>query len=145
MRKLLLTVLVGVLLGAGLTAQGTLSNQVLQLLTRTNAWTATNTFLDFRLVAGVPSDTALRLYSDTVGNLYFNGNLVAGAVGGGAPHNLLSSTHPATVPAAALRGALIVGNSPPAWVRLALGGSGTVLLSNGTDAAWGTNGASLTS
>lgn len=51
-------------------------------------------------------------------------------------HALLSATHTDTVPAAVLRGALIVGNSTPAWQRLALGASATFLRSDGTDAAW---------
>lgn len=34
------------------------------------------------------------------------------------------------------RGSLIVGNATPQWTSLTLGASGTVLFSNGTDAAW---------
>jgi len=145
LKRLALALIVGLGLGATLSAQDTLSAQVLRLLTRVNAWTATNTFLDLRLIQGVPSDTALRFYVDNTGNLYFNGNLVAGSSGGGSPHNLLSTTHPDTLPASVTRGALIVGNGTPAWARLTLGGAGTMLCSDGTDATWCTNGASLTS
>ena len=144
MRKLFATVVVGWLLGSVLAAQGALSNQVLQLLTRPNSWTATNTFLDFRLIQGVPSDTALRLYVDAVGNLYFNGALVAGAGGGATPHNLLSTTHPDTLLAAVTRGAIIVGNATPAWSRLVVCAAGSYLGSNGTDTGCQTSAASFT-
>lgn len=61
-------------------------------------------------------------------------------------HNLLSTTHPDTVPASPpTRGDLITGQnltSPsgvtPAWGRLALGSNGKCLVSNGTDAVWDT-------
>ena len=41
------------------------------------------------------------------------------SAGGGANHNLLSATHPDTVPASPVLGDLIVGNATPAWARLA--------------------------
>lgn len=41
------------------------------------------------------------------------------------------------------RGSLIVGNSSPAWSAVALGTSGQVLQSNGTDAVWGSVGGSM--
>lgn len=141
--------LVGVLLGTGLAAspaaQSTLSQQVLSLLTRINTWTARNTFLDLRLAVGVPSDTSRRFYTDTNGNLYYNGNLVAGTGGVLGPHAILSVSHSDTVAATVTRGALMVGSAAPAWVRLTVGGAGSVLRSDGTDVAWSTNGAALTS
>jgi len=64
-------------------------------------------------------------------------------VSGGMPtwsadtHALLSSRHSDTTAAAVARGALITGQgSTPAWARLAVGSSGTVLRSDGTDIAW---------
>jgi hypothetical protein len=146
MRKMFLTVVAGFLLGVGLYAQGpgSLSNQVLQLLTRGNSWTGTNSFLDLRLILGTPSDTALRLYSDAVGNLYFNGNLVAGATGGGTPHNLLSSTHPDTLIGAVARGSLVVGNATPKWAALGVCAAGAYIGSNGTDTGCQTSAASFT-
>lgn len=66
-----------------------------------------------------------------------------GGGGGGGPHALLSSTHSDTAPAAANRGALVVGNSTPAWSRLTIGASGSMLRSNGTDPAWSTDGSAL--
>lgn len=144
MRKLWLTLVAGLFLGATLAAQGPLSTQVLELLTRVNTWTATNTFLDLRIIAGVPSDTALRFYADLAGNLYFNGVLVAGAGGVTNPHNLLSVTHPDTLAAAVTRGAVIVGNATPAWSRLTVGAAGSVLRSNGTDTVFSTDGSALT-
>jgi len=47
--------------------------------------------------------------------------------------------HTDTLIGTVLRGDLIVGNSTPKWARLALGTSGQVLTSNGTDAAWSSN------
>lgn len=49
------------------------------------------------------------------------------------------ANHTDTLAGAVARGDLIVGNSTPRWARLALGASGTVLASNGTDAAWTAN------
>lgn len=72
----------------------------------------------------------------------------AGAVcaggGGGAPHNLLSTTHLDTMPfSPPVRGDIITAQnqiSPagtnPSWARLALGTATYVLTSNGTDAVW---------
>lgn len=125
-------------------AQGGLSNQVLQLLSRTNAWIGTNTYSDLRVAnAAIPSVTTYRIYADQAGNLYFNGGLIAGAGGGVTPHNLLSSTHADTAASTVLRGSLIVGNSTPAWAQLTIGANHSVLVSNGTDAAWGTDGSGL--
>lgn len=53
-------------------------------------------------------------------------------------HNLLSATHGDTVAHAPVRGDLIVGNSTPAWARVAVGAASTLLTSNGTDPSWGT-------
>ncbi len=41
------------------------------------------------------------------------------SAGGGANHNLLSVTHPDTVPDSPVLGDLIIGNATPAWARLA--------------------------
>jgi hypothetical protein len=131
-KRLTTTILVGLLLGVGLSAQP-LSNQVLALLSRVNTWTAKQTFLDLRLTTGVPSDTTLRFYVDTSNNLYFNGGLVAGAGGGVTPHTLLSTTHSDTLLSTPVRGSVIVANVTPAWARLALCANGQYLGSNGTD------------
>lgn len=138
---------VGLLLGSLLTATPqaqTLSAQVLQLLTRINTWTARNTFLDLRLRAGVPSDTSLRFYTNSSGDLFFNGNLVAGSGGALGPHNILSVSHPDTLPAAVLRGSIVIGNSTPVWARLPIGAAGTMLRSDGTDVSWSGDGSALT-
>lgn len=54
-------------------------------------------------------------------------------------HNLLSATHPDTVPAAVVRGDVIVGNATPKWARLAIGTAFKLLRINagGTDPEWG--------
>jgi hypothetical protein len=51
-------------------------------------------------------------------------------------HNVLSATHGDTLTGSVVRGDLIVGNATPKWARVALGGSGTYLRSNATDASW---------
>ncbi len=62
-----------------------------------------------------------------------------------APHNLLSATHPDSTAAAAVRGDVITGQGvAPKWARLAIGGAGTYLKSNGTDISWQTAVASET-
>jgi len=50
---------------------------------------------------------------------------------------LLSALFSDVVANPPLRGAIIAGNSTPAWVRLALGSSGQALISNGTDLVYG--------
>src|SRR5262245_60658948 len=88
--------------------QGSLSEQVLRLLTRVNSWTATNSYSDLRVpAAAIPSTTTDRLYADLSHNLYFNGGLVAGAGGSLTPHNLLSTSHADTSAAAAVRAAVL--------------------------------------
>lgn len=57
---------------------------------------------------------------------------------GGSNHNLLSSTHSDTVVQTVSRGSLIYGDSTPNWNELTVGGSGTVLTSDGTDVSWQT-------
>lgn len=133
------------LLGLGLSAQDPLSDQVLQLLTRINTWTNTNTFYDLRLNPAIPSVTTTRIYADVAGNLYYNGVLVATSSGAIGLHNLLSTEHPDTLPAAVARGALVVGNATPAWSELTIGLTGRFLRSNGTDAAWSNDGSTLLS
>lgn len=145
-KRLLATIVLGVLLGVPLAGFQPLSNQVLQLLTRINTWTATNSYYDLRLVAGsIPSTTTLRFYVDNSGNLYFNGGLVAGAGGGVTPHNILSTTHSDTLTGTVVRGDVMVGNLTPKWARLAVGAAGTFLRSDGTDVSWGTLATALTS
>ena len=53
-------------------------------------------------------------------------------------HNLLSATHPDTVVASPVRGDIIVGNTTPAWTKLALGSTGKILRSDGTDLVYTT-------
>jgi hypothetical protein len=53
------------------------------------------------------------------------------------PHNLLSTQHSDTTAGTVARGDLITGQGASAtWSRLALGSSGYILRSDGTDAAW---------
>lgn len=120
-----------------------LSQQVLQLLSRVNTWTATQTFQDLRLAVSAPSVTTNRFAWDGT-TLTFNGTAIAGGGGATTPHNLLSTTHPDTLAAAVARGSIIRGNATPAWAALAIGAAGTVLRSDGTDPSWSTDGSALT-
>jgi hypothetical protein len=74
-----------------------------------------------------------------------NSGWVTGALGGGGggSHNLLGPTHTDTSSAAALRGAVIVGNSTPAWARVLPSVSGQVLRYNGSDTLFSTDGTGL--
>lgn len=71
--------------------------------------------------------------------LQFNGTSLVWSTpaAGAGPHNLLSSVHPDTTAASAVRGDLVTAQgASPTWSRLAVGASGRVLRSNGTDPAW---------
>lgn len=64
--------------------------------------------------------------------------LGSGGGGGGSPHALLDGTqNNDTVAGTVVRGDLIYGNSTPKWARKALGSSGQVVKSDGTDLIWG--------
>lgn len=89
-RSLIITVIslsfIGLLSSPIVAQPGSLSNQVLRLLTRTNVWTGVNSFastVGVTLSPGAaPSPTTNRLYN-IGGNLYFNGTLVATSAGAG--------------------------------------------------------------
>jgi hypothetical protein len=51
-------------------------------------------------------------------------------------HNLLSTSHGDSLAGTVARGDILRGNSTPAWSRLAIGASGRVLRSDGTDPSW---------
>ena len=53
------------------------------------------------------------------------------------PHNILSATHPNTLPGAITRGDLLYGNATPLLARLPLGGiAGSVVTRDATDVLW---------
>lgn len=108
MRQRLLAVLLGCLLGMGVVphAQGSLSEQVLQLLSRTNTWTGVNTYANtvgITLQSGsvAPSPSTNRIYN-VGGSLYWNGALVTTASGVGT----------VTSVALTMPGVFSVANSP---------------------------------
>ncbi len=78
-----------------------LSQQVLQLLSRVNTWTGQQTFSNFRLTSALPAVTTNRLYNVS-GDLYWNGvavvvedspvNLTLGVIGNLPVANLNSGT-----------------------------------------------------
>lgn len=83
MKRLLIALLIAVGLATSawqVEAQGSLSNQVLRLLTRTNSWSGINTFTHAVGIA-VERGTAPSITTDTIynvgGNLYFNGSVLA--------------------------------------------------------------------
>lgn len=83
------------------------------------------------LPAGAPAANQM-LQSDASGNLSW----VTSTAG---PHNLLdNASHPDTATGTVVRGDIIVGNSTPAWARLAKGSNLQVLVSNATDVVWAT-------
>lgn len=53
-----------------------------------------------------------------------------------AAHDLLSASHGDTTASAVSRGSIIIGDSTPKWVELAVGTAGQVLTTDGTDVAW---------
>ena len=68
---------------ASLSAQDSLSAQVLRLLTRDNTWTGANTYtVGITLASGAPAVTTNKLYQ-TGSNLFWNGALVTTAAGVG--------------------------------------------------------------
>ena len=53
-------------------------------------------------------------------------------------HAVLSATHTDSLAAGVSRGSIIVGNVTPKWAELTVGAAGEALVSDGTDATWGT-------
>ncbi len=89
MKKIWISSIVVVLVAAlavPIGAQGSLSQQVLQLLTRNNTWSGVNTYLHSVGIAmergTAPVTTTDRLYN-IGGNLYFNGTVLASASSAG--------------------------------------------------------------
>lgn len=68
--------------------------------------------------------------------LYLLNGILENGAGGGGLHNLLSLTHPDTVPGPPTRGAIVVGNATPDWEALPIGAANRVLRSDGVDATW---------
>lgn len=145
MRRRLFLTLALLLGGAVALVAQPLSTQVLQLLTRANTWGALQTYANaIKITTFIPGDTTLTLYTDGT-DLFWEGGALTGGGSVTTPHNLLSTTHPDTLVAAVSRGSILVGNATPAWAEVTIGGVGAFLRSDGTDAAWGTDGSALTS
>ena len=142
MKRILVTAL---LLGTVATAAlAQVSPQVLALLTRANTWGALQTYANaIKLNTFIPADTTRTLYTDGT-DLFWGASALSGGGSVTTPHNLLSTTHPDTLPAAVSRGSVVVGNSTPAWAEVVIGAAGSFLRSDGTDAAWGLDGSALT-
>lgn len=61
---------------------------------------------------------------------------ILSAVAGGGAHALLSATHSDTTASAVSRGSIIIGDSTPKWIELAVGTAGQVVGTDGTDTSW---------
>lgn len=90
----------------------------------------------------VTSDNAALANNDLLAGsfhqLYYDGTSLRMQkdLNAGANHAILSATHTDSLAGTVVRGDLIIGNSTPAWARIALGSAGQVLKSDGTDLAW---------
>lgn len=87
--------------------------------------TANNEFLR-SVSSGVPAWAQVD-WNDLTGKPTFSG---------GGAHNLLSATHPDTLPDSPVRGDLIRGNSSLQWERLAKGSTNYILKAGALDVAW---------
>ncbi len=95
--------------------------------------------------AGIPVHSASEgtLCWDTTNDiLYCNDDGATGwtqvGPGGGASHNLLSSTHPDTIAASPVRGDLLGAIAGGTWTRLPIGAANAVLFSNSVEPSWST-------
>lgn len=88
---------------------------------------------------GTTGTTGMLLYDSTSGTLKYNNGSGWNelSTGGGTSHAVLSSTHSDTLAGTVIRGDVLYGNSTPKWARLAVGTTGQVLQTNGTDVSWG--------
>lgn len=82
--------------------------------------------------------TLMSLTVDAKGRITAASNIAA------ATHNVLSTTHGDSVTTAVSRGAVIGGNSTPAWGAIVPTTAGQVLRYDGTDTSWSTDGSALT-
>lgn len=82
--------------------------------------------------------TLMSLTIDAKGRVTAASNIAA------ATHNVLSTTHGDSVTTAVSRGAVIGGNSTPAWGAIVPTTAGQVLRYDGTDTSWSTDGSALT-
>jgi hypothetical protein len=89
-------------------------------------------------VATTLANTGIAAGAYTTPNLTVDakGRITAIASAAAGAHSVLSATHTDTLASAVTRGAVIVGNSTPAWARLQPTVAGQVLQYDGTDSAW---------
>lgn len=92
------------------------------------------------VVAGTYGGAAnlLSVTVDAKGRITALSNVAAGS------HTLLSASHTDTLAGTVTRGAVIVGNSTPAWAKLTPSTAGQVLTFDGTDTVWTTSSSALT-
>jgi transcription elongation GreA/GreB family factor len=126
-----------------LTLGGTPATSLLKAVSLTLGWTGTLAASRLANTAVTPatygSATQVGQFTvDQQGRLTYAGNVT---ISGTAPsaHALLSASHSDTLAGTVVRGDIIVGNSTPAWARLAKGATNTFLVSDGTDPSWQTH------
>lgn len=85
------------------------------------------------VITGTPADNEVVAY-DTATGKFINQT----PAGGGGTNELLDGTaHTDTLAGTVVRGDIIIANSTPKWARVAKGAVREVLVSDGTDPAWG--------
>lgn len=118
-------------------SQITLTTDVTGALPLVNGGTNLNAAADDSvLLSGGAAWAAAAVPNCTAGLTYATATNTFSCAGGAGPHAILSGTHNDTVAAAVVRGDLMVGSAVPLWNRLPIGGSSSVLYSNGSDATW---------
>ncbi|MBU4124823.1 hypothetical protein KJ812_00820, partial [Patescibacteria group bacterium] len=101
--------------------------------------TGTSTFQQYSLIYASADNSISEVLAGSEGEVLIisGGKPTWVASSTGAAHPMLSVSHTDTAPAAVVRGDLIIGQgASPTWSRLALGTSGYILYSDGTDAIW---------
>lgn len=121
----------------GTATQITLTTDVTGVLPLANGGTGLNAASDDSvLLSNGTTWAAVAVNNCTAGLTYTTATNTFGCLTSTAGHALLSASHTDTLAASVVRGDLIVGSSTPQWVRLPIGGGGSVLYSNGSDPAW---------
>lgn len=121
----------------GTATQITLTTDVTGTLPLANGGTGLNAAADDSVLLSNGSTwAAAALTNCTTAITYATATNTFGCSSTVGTHALLSASHSDTATASVVRGDLVVGSSVPQWTRLAVGTSGSVLYSNGSDPAW---------
>lgn len=119
------------------TAALSLTASVSGVLPMANGGTGVSVSADDTVLIGSGAAwVAQTLVNCTTGLAYATATNTFSCAAGGVAHNLLSATHTDTVAASPVRGDLLVGNSTPAWTKIAVGTAGQILTNNAVDPSW---------